>query len=71
MIASVSAWPETSGVASAVVEPSTGVSTTGAAGAVVSTVNVRVVDAPLVLPTASVAVAEVVWAPSDSGTVGA
>nr|WP_198143033.1 hypothetical protein [Stigmatella aurantiaca] len=40
-----------------VVEPLAGVTTTGAAGAVVSTMKVLVLDSGPVLPTASVAVA--------------
>ena len=52
-----SAVPVYVGVLSLVTEPLAGVSTTGAAGGVVSTVNVLVFDCALVLPTASVAVA--------------
>ena len=55
---------------SPVVEPLAGVTTTGAAGGVVSTVKVFVLDAGPVLPTGSVAVARTVCAPSASAVVG-
>ncbi len=51
-------------------EPLAGVSTTGAAGPLVSTVKVLVVELALVLPAASVAVALTVCAPSASAVVG-
>jgi hypothetical protein len=65
-----SAVPEIVGVVSFVDDPSAGVTTTGASGGVVSTVNVLVFDTGDVLPAVSVAVAFTVCAPSASG-VGA
>ena len=65
-----SAVPLYVGVLSLVVEPLAGVSTTGAAGGVVSTVNVLVFDCALVLPAASVAVALTVCDPSASAVGG-
>ena len=61
-----SAVPVTVGVLSFVRLPSAGVITTGATGGVVSTVKVLVAESTLVLPSASVAVALTVWAPSLS-----
>src|SRR5918998_338505 len=57
------------GVLSEIVDPSAGLSTTGASGTVVSTVNVTVSDAGDVLPAGSVCVAVTVWSPSASGVV--
>ena len=65
-----SAVPEYAGVLSLVVEPSAGVSTTGATGGAVSTVKVLVLDSGLVFPTASVAVAFTECVPSASGVDG-
>ncbi|EAU68165.1 Pea-VEAacid family [Stigmatella aurantiaca DW4/3-1] len=65
-----SAVPLYVGVLSLVVEPLAGVTTTGAAGATVSTVKLFVLDEGLVLPAASVAVALTVCGPSASGVVG-
>src|SRR5918998_257113 len=61
--------PVTVGVVSEIVDPFAGLSTTGASGAAVSTVNVTVSDAGDVLPAGSVCVAVTVWSPSASGVV--
>ncbi len=55
---------------SVVTEPLAGVTTTGAAGGVVSTVKVLVLELTLVLPAASVAVALTVCEPSASAVAG-
>jgi hypothetical protein len=62
--------PVTVGVLSLVLEPFTGAVITGAAGAVVSTVNVTGAEAGLGLPAGSVCVAVIVCEPSANGAVG-
>lgn len=58
--------PDITGVVLLVELPLAGVATTGAAGAVVSTVKLLVLEAAETLPAASVAVAETVCAPAAS-----
>jgi hypothetical protein len=69
-VAFASAVPLTVGVVSFVKLPSAGALTTGAEGAVVSTVNVLVFEFPETFPAASVAVARAVWLPSASAEAG-
>ena len=70
-VALASAVPVMEGVVVATREPLAGLETTGAAGAVVSTVKVLVAELIDTLPTASVAAATTVWLPSLSDTSAA
>jgi hypothetical protein len=60
-----SAVPDILGVLSFVLLPLAGETTIGAAGGVVSTVNVFTLESELTLPIASAAIAFMVWYPSD------
>jgi hypothetical protein len=65
-----SAVPEMTGVEVFTTAPLTGVTTTGAEGATVSTVKERELEAGPVLPTASVALAVTAWVPCESAVLG-